>query len=104
MSSTCAITVNDRDYTLNVVKLLSSRIGAGTGIFTRALLAHPEWSSAIGKLTALEPSKGMREQALKTSLKDDPRVSVEEGSFSHTNAEDGQADLVVIAQVCYALR
>lgn len=76
------------------------RIGAGTGIFTRALLAHPEWTSAVGTLKAVEPVEGMREQFNKTSLKDDPRVSIQEGSFSQTNIGDGEADLVVIAQVC----
>lgn len=75
------------------------RIGAGTGIFTRALLSHPEWSSAVGQLKAIEPSEGMREQFSKTSLKDDARVSIQNGSFSQTNVEAGQADLVVIAQV-----
>lgn len=73
------------------------RIGAGTGIFTRALLAHPEWSSTIGQLKALEPSEGMRDQFSKT-VKDD-RVSVAEGSFDTTHVEDDWADLIVIAQV-----
>lgn len=73
------------------------RIGAGTGIFTRALLAHPEWSSTIGQLKALEPSEVMRDQFSKT-VKDD-RVSVAEGSFDTTHVEDDWADLIVIAQV-----
>lgn len=74
------------------------RIGSGTGIFTRALLAHPDWSSSVGHLKALEPSEGMRDLFSKT-IKDD-RVTTAEGSFDHTDVEDGWADLVVIAQVC----
>jgi len=76
---------------LNVVE-----IGSGTGIFTRALLAHPEWSSAVKQLKAIEPSEGMRDVFTKTVL--DERVSVSEGTFDTTGVEDGWADLVVIAQ------
>ncbi|TFY77171.1 hypothetical protein EWM64_g6843 [Hericium alpestre] len=71
-------------------------IGAGTGIFTRALLAHPEWSTSIGTLKAVEPSAGMRGVFEKSVV--DKRVTVREGFFDHTGIEDGQADLVVIAQ------
>lgn len=77
------------------------RIGAGTGIFTRALLAHPEWAGAVGALRAVEPSEGMRAQFAKTVP--DARVSVHEGTFDATAAPDGWADLVVIAQVRVAL-
>lgn len=74
------------------------RIGSGTGIFTRALLAHPDWSgSTIGQLRAVEPSEGMREQFSKTVT--DARVTVAEGTFDRTGVEDGWADLVVVAQV-----
>lgn len=76
---------------LNVVE-----IGAGTGIFTRALLAHPEWRDVIKELRAVEPSAGMREQFTKTVS--DPRVSVAEGTFDATGVASGWADLVVIAQ------
>ncbi|OSC99079.1 S-adenosyl-L-methionine-dependent methyltransferase [Trametes coccinea BRFM310] len=76
---------------LNVVEL-----GAGTGIFTRALLAHPDWSDAIKELRAVEPSEGMRDVFTKSVS--DPRVSVREGTFDTTGIEDGWADLVVIAQ------
>jgi len=76
---------------LNVVE-----IGSGTGIFTRALLAHPDWSSSVGQLKALEPSEGMRDIFVE-SVKDD-RVTTAEGTFDHTGVEDGWADLVVIAQ------
>ena len=73
------------------------RIGAGTGIFTRALLAHPDWAGAIAELRAVEPSAGMREVFSKSVT--DPRVSVREGTFDTTGIEDGWADVVVIAQV-----
>ncbi|KAJ7285789.1 S-adenosyl-L-methionine-dependent methyltransferase [Mycena rebaudengoi] len=62
-------------------------VGSGTGIFTRALLAHPDWSSAVNELRAIEPSEGMRD-----------RVSTSEGTFEQTGIEDGWADLVVVAQ------
>lgn len=73
------------------------RLGAGTGIFTRALLAHPDWSSSIKSLRAIEPSEGMREVFSKSV--NDERVTVTEGTFDTTNVEDGWADLVVVAQV-----
>ena len=76
------------------------RIGAGTGIFTRALLANPDWSSAIKELRAVEPSAGMRSVFSKAVT--DPRVSVREGTFDTTGIEDGWADLIVIAQACQA--
>ncbi|KAI0273766.1 S-adenosyl-L-methionine-dependent methyltransferase [Gloeopeniophorella convolvens] len=71
-------------------------IGSGTGIFTRALLAHPDWASAVGKLTAVEPSAGMRSVFDKTVL--DDRVSSKEGSFDNTGVPDHSADLVIVAQ------
>ncbi|KAI5123364.1 hypothetical protein M0805_001785 [Coniferiporia weirii] len=76
---------------VNIVEL-----GAGTGIFTRALLAHPEWQTAVGELKAIEPSEGMREVFAKTVM--DPRVSVANGTFDHTGAPDAWADLVIVAQ------
>ncbi len=75
------------------------RLGSGTGIFTRALLAHPDWSSAIKELRAIEPSEGMRSVFSKTVT--DPRTSAHEGTFDTTGVEDGWADLVVIAQACH---
>ncbi|KAI0054448.1 S-adenosyl-L-methionine-dependent methyltransferase [Artomyces pyxidatus] len=71
-------------------------IGSGTGIFTRALLAHQEWSASIAQLTAVEPSAGMRDVFSKSVS--DSRVATVEGSFDHVPVEDGAADLVVIAQ------
>ncbi|RPD66213.1 S-adenosyl-L-methionine-dependent methyltransferase [Lentinus tigrinus ALCF2SS1-7] len=76
---------------LNVVEL-----GSGTGIFTRALLANPDWASSIKELRAIEPSEGMRSVFSKTVT--DPRVSTREGTFDTTGVEDGWADLIVIAQ------
>ncbi|KAL1944507.1 hypothetical protein VTO73DRAFT_2937 [Trametes versicolor] len=76
---------------LNIVE-----IGAGTGIFTRALLAHPDWANSIKELRAIEPSEGMRK--VFTETVNDPRVSAQEGTFDTTGIEDGWADLVVIAQ------
>ncbi|KAI0748199.1 S-adenosyl-L-methionine-dependent methyltransferase [Daedaleopsis nitida] len=76
---------------LNVVEL-----GAGTGIFTRALLAHPDWANSMNEIRASEPSEGMRSQFSKTVT--DPRASVREGTFDTTHIEDGWADLVIIAQ------
>lgn len=36
--------------------LIPSRVGSGTGIFTRAFLAHPGCSAAVRELRAVEPS------------------------------------------------
>ncbi|KAJ7046828.1 S-adenosyl-L-methionine-dependent methyltransferase [Mycena alexandri] len=73
-------------------------IGAGTGIFTRAFLAHPEWVSAFTELKAIEPSAGMRDVFSKTVVDDRGRVSISDGTFEQTHVEDGWADLVVVAQ------
>ena len=74
-----------------------TRIGSGTGIFTRALLADPKWNAIIQDLKAVEPSQGMRDVFART-VKDD-RIVVSEGTFDATGIEDNWADLVVIAQV-----
>ncbi|KAL6306611.1 S-adenosyl-L-methionine-dependent methyltransferase [Sparassis latifolia] len=76
---------------LNIVE-----IGAGTGIFTRALLAHPDWSQSVNQFRAIEPSEGMRDVFAKSVR--DPRVSVADGTFDSTGVDDGWADVVVIAQ------
>lgn len=78
---------------------VSRRIGAGTGIFTRAFLAHPEWADAIKELKAVEPSEGMRDVFSKTVSDEKGRVSIIEGTFQESHIEDGWADLVVVAQV-----
>lgn len=72
-------------------------MGSGTGLFTRALLAHPMFGQAVGELRAIEPSEGMRETFDKRTK--DPRVSCLPGDFLNTGVEGGWADLVVIAQV-----
>ncbi|KAG6866956.1 hypothetical protein C0991_003872 [Blastosporella zonata] len=72
-------------------------IGAGTGIFTRALLAHPQWSTDIKQIKAVEPSAGMREVFRKTVT--DERVTIRDGTFDNTSVEDHWADVVIIAQV-----
>ena len=77
--------------------MLSTRIGSGTGIFTRALLAHPDWKDAVKQLRAVEPSEGMRTQFNKTI--NDERVVCVEGTFDATSVEDGWADVIIIAQV-----
>ncbi|TFY55437.1 hypothetical protein EVG20_g9319 [Dentipellis fragilis] len=89
-------TISEAQPPLNIVERVP--VGAGTGIFTRALLAHPEWSTSIQKLSALEPSAGMREVFAKSVI--DERVTIKEGFFDNLNTgvPDGQADLVVIAQ------
>lgn len=74
-----------------------SRIGSGTGIFTRTLLNDPEWSLRTTELQAVEPSAGMRK--VFTNTVHDERVKVRDGTFDTTGVEDGWADLVVIAQV-----
>ncbi|KAF9533022.1 S-adenosyl-L-methionine-dependent methyltransferase [Crepidotus variabilis] len=71
-------------------------IGAGTGIFTRALLADPAWNNSIRELRAVEPSEGMRNAF--TSKITDKRVSISDGVFQSTGAQDAWADLIVIAQ------
>ncbi|KAJ7097886.1 S-adenosyl-L-methionine-dependent methyltransferase [Mycena belliarum] len=76
---------------LNVVE-----IGSGTGIFTRAFLAHPDWAADIKQLKAFEPSEGMREVFSKT-ISDD-RLTIGDGTFQQTGIEDRWADLVVVAQ------
>ncbi|KAF9065607.1 S-adenosyl-L-methionine-dependent methyltransferase [Rhodocollybia butyracea] len=87
----------ERSSPFNIVE-----IGAGTGIFTRALLAHPDWSSSIAEIRAVEPSAGMRAQFEKTVLQNaneiKSKISIKEGSFTDTGIEEGWADMIVIAQ------
>lgn len=82
--------------------VFACRLGSGTGIFTRALLAHPDWASSVKQLKALEPSEGMRDVFTKTVGNE--HVSVSDGTFDITGVEDGWADLVVIAQVGHRTR
>lgn len=75
------------------------RIGAGTGLFTRALLADDASGARIGNLKAIEPSTGMRK--VFAQRLHHPSVSISEGTFDHAPAVgDGWADLIIIAQVC----
>jgi len=78
---------------------VSYRIIAGTGLFARALLAHPDWSerTVIRPLKAYDPSFGM--QTVFVERTTDDCVTVAEGKFDRVNAEDNWADLIVIAQV-----
>lgn len=71
-------------------------IGSGTGLFTRTLLAHPQWQDCIGNIHAVEPSEGMR-NTFQAKTQDD-RVTTHEGTFTETGEQDGWADAVVIAQ------
>ncbi|KAF7377678.1 S-adenosyl-L-methionine-dependent methyltransferase [Mycena sanguinolenta] len=75
---------------LNVVE-----IGAGTGLFARALLAHEDWKT-VRNYRAIDPSEGMRETF--TKYTQDHRVVLSEGTFAETGVEDSWADLIVIAQ------
>lgn len=71
-------------------------VGSGTGIFTRALLAEPNFAQHLKELKAIEPSEGMR--ATFDATTKDARVSTLDGTFEHTGVEDGWADLVIVAQ------
>ncbi|KAG5650771.1 hypothetical protein H0H81_011110 [Sphagnurus paluster] len=73
-----------------------AEIGAGTGIFTRALLSHPQWATKIKQIKAVEPAPGMRNVLRKTIA--DERVTVDDGTFENTGVDDHWADMVLIAQ------
>lgn len=70
-------------------------MGCGTGILTRGLLSHPEWD--IAALRASDPSEGMR--ATFSREVQDERVTVTDGTFDKTDADDGWADVILIATV-----
>ncbi|KAL5529621.1 hypothetical protein ACEPAG_5606 [Sanghuangporus baumii] len=74
-------------------------IGCGSGKFTRALLAHPEWKQSIKELKCIEPNEGMC--AVFSKMVDDPRVSLSDGTFDTTGVPDHRADLIVIATVSF---
>lgn len=76
---------------------IPTRLGSGSGIFTRNLLTHPAWAESIGRLEAVEPSEGMR-KSFEKSIQD-PRVVTIDGTFDSTNLPDGWADVVIVAQV-----
>jgi Methyltransferase domain len=75
----------------------AARVGSGTGLFTRTLLAHPQWQDCIASIHAVEPSEGMR-RTFGDKTRDD-RVSCHDGTFTETGEQDGWADAVIIAQV-----
>ena len=70
------------------------KIGAGTGLFIRALLSHPDWSerSVIRSFRAYDPSCGT--QAVFAERTGGDRVTAAEGTFDRIGAEDNWADLV----------
>jgi 16S rRNA A1518/A1519 N6-dimethyltransferase RsmA/KsgA/DIM1 with predicted DNA glycosylase/AP lyase activity len=76
-------------------KIRVVEFGAGTGIFTRILLADER----VEKIIAVEPAEGMREGFWNsTGREHQDRVEVVDGSFEHAPVEDGWADLVTAAQ------
>ncbi|KAF9242133.1 S-adenosyl-L-methionine-dependent methyltransferase [Melanogaster broomeanus] len=78
---------------LNIVE-----VGAGTGLFTRAFLAHDDGDETkIASLKAIEPSAGMR-AVFKQKMTNDV-VTISDGTFDNIpSVEDGWADLIIIAQ------
>ncbi|KZV90237.1 S-adenosyl-L-methionine-dependent methyltransferase [Exidia glandulosa HHB12029] len=70
-------------------------LGAGTGIFTRALLASPSFKDAISAVHAVEPSDGFRAVLAETTP---PVVVARAGTFADTGAPDAWADAVIVAQ------
>lgn len=80
---------------LNIVE-----IGAGTGIFTRALFEHPAWNNSIAKLEAVEPSSGMLEVFAK-ALSENSRVAYRKGTFSESTLPNEWADVIFIAQALH---
>ncbi|BGP56122.1 hypothetical protein JCM8202_005889 [Rhodotorula sphaerocarpa] len=79
-------------------------LGAGTGLFTRGFLARAATADNVGRvkrLTAVEPSEGMREgfaKKLEGLEESGIEVAVVDGLFDRIPAPDASADLVVIAQ------
>jgi len=82
--------ISDRD------KLNVAEIGSGTGIFTRALLAHPAWGNSVAEIKAVDPNENMR--AFFIGAVKDARVSVASGTFQNTGIQNEWADVIVIAQ------
>ncbi|KAF8121952.1 S-adenosyl-L-methionine-dependent methyltransferase [Boletus edulis] len=82
----------DNATPLNIVE-----IGAGTGLFTRTLLADEDNETRIASLKAIEPSAGMRE-VFKQRVSHES-VSISDGTFDNVpSVENGWADLIIIAQ------
>ncbi len=71
--------------------------GAGTGLFTRLLVARP--ADLIRSVTAVEPSAPMRAVlARDVAAGTDGRVRVVDGTGEATGLPEGSADVVVAAQ------
>ena len=68
-------------------------VGAGTGIFTRGLLAHFE------NVSAVEPNADMREK-FRINL---PQIPCSDGSGEATEMPDGSFDLITVAQAFHWL-
>ncbi|KAF3904380.1 hypothetical protein ABW21_db0200436 [Orbilia brochopaga] len=96
------------DVGLNIVE-----VGAGTGIFSRALLRPPDAVTThditVAKLVAVEPSSGMRDGFIAgmqrinvpvgtTGPSGVETAQVVDGAFDRIPAIDGWADAIVIAQ------
>ncbi|BGP24673.1 methyltransferase type 11 [Rhodotorula toruloides] len=87
-------------------------LGSGTGIFTRALLSHPDTRGKVKKVICVEPSEGMREGFGRATLSGafgwagkgegagggGVEVECVNGTFEDVPVEDGSVDLVVCAQ------
>ncbi|TCD68541.1 hypothetical protein EIP91_010466 [Steccherinum ochraceum] len=73
-----------------------AEMGAGTGLLTRALLAHPQWNAAISSYKCTDPIQGMRDvfsQAIQ-----DARVSISDGRFEESQDIPSEwADAVLAA-------
>jgi ubiquinone/menaquinone biosynthesis C-methylase UbiE len=63
-------------------------LGAGTGIFSRQILAH------VGRLTAVDPSASMRENFRSST----PGVEIADGSDVSIPLGDASVDAVFVAQ------
>ena len=75
------------------------RIGAGTGIFTRDLLNHKDWSNCISEIIAVEPNTEMRRVFARETTHPEVKVIATDGTFERTNVEDGWADMIIMATV-----
>lgn len=60
------------------------------------MISHPDWTSYIARLRAVEPSEGMRKVWSEKVTAEN--ATVEDGTFESTEVPDGWADLIVIAQ------
>lgn len=93
------------DYPLEAIETILSQtqpgahvieLGAGTGLFTRGFLkAASNSAGRVAKVTAVEPSEGMRQGfAAKLPPQTDIQVECVDGLFDKIPAPDASADLV----------